>query len=78
MARTRILVVDDSVVARKLISDIIEEEADFTVVGTAAHGRIALAGLSEDIQDIMAVTGFLNHFTTCKTVDAGVKALISQ
>jgi len=41
--KTRILVVDDSVVARKIISDILNEEESFEVVGTAANGRIALA-----------------------------------
>ncbi len=55
MARTRILVVDDSVVARKLISDIIEEEADFTVVGTAAHGRIALAKIPRLSPDLITL-----------------------
>ena len=38
-------------------------------------GRIVLVGLSEEIQDIMAVTGFLGHFTICATVDEGLKAL---
>ncbi len=38
-------------------------------------GRIALSGLSEEIEDIMSVTGFLEHFTTCSTVEDGVNAL---
>jgi anti-sigma B factor antagonist len=38
-------------------------------------GRIALVGLSEEIQDIMSTTGFLSHFTTCSSVDEGLNAL---
>lgn len=40
-----------------------------------SDGRIVLAGLSEEIQDIMSVTGFLSHFTTYSTVDDGLNAL---
>jgi anti-sigma B factor antagonist len=39
------------------------------------NGQIVLAGLSEEIQDIMLATGFLAHFTAYDTLDAGVAAL---
>ncbi|MCJ7754879.1 MAG: response regulator, partial [Thermoanaerobaculales bacterium] len=42
MQPIRTLVVDDSVVARRVISDIFTAESDFEVVGTAPNGRIAL------------------------------------
>jgi len=38
-------------------------------------GQIALVGLSEDIEDTMSATGFLDFFTTCQTVEEGVAAL---
>lgn len=38
----RTLIVDDSVVARRVISDIFTAEGDFEVVGTAPNGRLAL------------------------------------
>jgi anti-sigma B factor antagonist len=38
-------------------------------------GGIVLVGLSEEIKDTMSVTGFLNFFTTCGTVDEGLQAL---
>ncbi len=38
-------------------------------------GQIALTGLSEEIEDTMSATGFLDFFTTCESVDAGVAAL---
>ncbi|MFZ1006478.1 MAG: chemotaxis response regulator protein-glutamate methylesterase [Candidatus Sulfotelmatobacter sp.] len=43
MSRIRILVVDDSVVIRKVLSDTLSEERTFDVVGVASDGRIALA-----------------------------------
>ncbi len=43
MAPIRILVVDDSVVIRKLLTDTLSGEPALEVVGTASDGRIALA-----------------------------------
>ncbi|MCC6537697.1 MAG: chemotaxis response regulator protein-glutamate methylesterase [Bryobacterales bacterium] len=40
--RARILVVDDSVVIRRLVTTALEQIPDFEVVGTAANGRLAL------------------------------------
>ena len=39
------------------------------------QGEIALSGLSDRLQDIMAVTGFLKHFTICQSVEQGVALL---
>ena len=47
MKPVRILVVDDSVVIRKLLSDTLSKDAAFEVVGTAGDGRIALAKISQ-------------------------------
>jgi two-component system chemotaxis response regulator CheB len=43
MTPLRILVVDDSVVIRKLLSDTLSEDRSLQVVGVASDGRIALA-----------------------------------
>src|ERR1700722_14537545 len=43
MSRIRILVVDDAVVIRKVLSDTLSAERTFDVVGVASDGRIALA-----------------------------------
>ncbi len=43
MTSIRILVVDDSVVIRKLLSDTLSEDRSLEVVGVASDGRIALA-----------------------------------
>lgn len=41
----------------------------------ADGGRLVLAGLSEQLQDTMSMTGFLNFFSAYDSVDAGLKAL---
>src|SRR5260370_35429417 len=46
MTRIRILVVDDSVVIRKLLSDTLSGDRALEVVGTASGGRIALAKIA--------------------------------
>ncbi len=38
-------------------------------------GKLVLVGLSEQIRDTMEVTGFLQFFTTCPSVEAGLTAL---
>jgi len=45
MPPIRILIVDDSLVIRKIVSDALKQEPAFEVAGTAGDGRIALAKL---------------------------------
>ncbi len=42
---------------------------------TAQDGKLVLVGLSEDLQDTMSVTGFLDFFTTGDTLEAGLAQL---
>ncbi len=42
---------------------------------SAQEGQLVLVVLSEDIQDTMSVTGFLDFFTTCETLESGLEAL---
>jgi anti-sigma B factor antagonist len=42
---------------------------------SSSDGRIVLAGLSEEIEDTMSMTGFLRFFTTSETVEAGLAVL---
>jgi two-component system chemotaxis response regulator CheB len=55
MTKIRVLIVDDSVVIRRLLSDIISAEPDFEVVGTAPNGRIALAKLPLLCPDVVTL-----------------------
>jgi anti-sigma B factor antagonist len=42
---------------------------------TAKDGKLVLVGLSEEIQDTMTITGFIDFFTTCKDLESGLEAL---
>lgn len=42
---------------------------------TGNNGQLVLVGLSEEIQDTMSITGFLDFFTRCDDLDAGLKVL---
>src|SRR4029077_5965027 len=55
MPAIRILVVDDSVVVRKVLSDALATDASIEVVGTAADGNIALAKISQVNPDLITL-----------------------
>lgn len=55
MNRIRVMVVDDAVVVRKLITDALSEDPEIEVVGTAANGRIALQKLDLLKPDIVTM-----------------------
>ena len=45
--RIRVLVVDDSVVIRRLVKDVLDEDPNIDVVGTAENGEVALTKIAE-------------------------------
>src|SRR5262245_54288009 len=53
MRKFRILVVDDSVVYRRLVSEELNRDPELEVAGTAANGRIALAKLGQLSPDLV-------------------------
>jgi two-component system, chemotaxis family, protein-glutamate methylesterase/glutaminase len=53
--RIRVMVVDDSVVIRRLITRVLEEDSALEVVGTAANGLLALQKLDELCPDIITL-----------------------
>jgi anti-sigma B factor antagonist len=38
-------------------------------------GRIVLVGVADAVKDAISMTGLLNLFTLCDTIDDGMKAL---
>jgi two-component system chemotaxis response regulator CheB len=55
MPKIRVLVVDDSVVARRLVTEALESDPACTVVGSAANGRIALAKIGQVNPDVVTL-----------------------
>ena len=53
MRKIRILVVDDAVVVRRMLSDVLASDPAFEIAGTAANGRIALARIPQVNPDIV-------------------------
>ena len=55
MAPITVLVVDDSVVMRRLVSDILASDPGIEVVGTAANGKVALAKIPQLNPDVVTL-----------------------
>lgn len=55
MPGIRVLVVDDSVVIRKLVSDLLSADPDIEVVGTAVNGRAALQKVAQLEPDLVTM-----------------------
>jgi len=53
--RIRVLVVDDSVVIRRLVTHALEEDPEIAVVGTAANGSIALQRIPQLNPDVLTL-----------------------
>jgi two-component system chemotaxis response regulator CheB len=53
--RIRVLIVDDAVVMRRVISEALAQDDSIEVVGTAANGRIALAKLEQVKPDVVTL-----------------------
>ncbi len=55
MPNARVLVVDDAVVVRRIVTDLLQQEPDLEVVGTAPNGRIALQKITQLNPDLVTL-----------------------
>ncbi len=55
MAKIRVLLIDDAVVIRRLVSDVLNSDPAIEVVGTAANGRIGLAKIPQVNPDLITL-----------------------
>ena len=55
MRKIRVLIVDDSVVIRKIVGDILAGDPDLEVAGVAANGKIALSKITQVNPDILTL-----------------------
>lgn len=53
MAKTRVLVIDDAVLVRKLLSDVLNQDSELEVVATAATGSIGLQKIPHVQPDVI-------------------------
>jgi two-component system, chemotaxis family, protein-glutamate methylesterase/glutaminase len=54
-SKIRVLIVDDSVVMRKILSDTMRQDPDIEVVGTASNGLIALQRMAQMAPDLVTL-----------------------
>jgi two-component system, chemotaxis family, protein-glutamate methylesterase/glutaminase len=55
MPKIRVLIVDDAVVVRQIVTNLLAADPEIEVVGTAANGRIALAKITQLNPDIVTM-----------------------
>ena len=55
MQRARVLLVDDSVVIRQLLTKTLAEDPAIEVIGTASNGKCALARIDQSVPDIVVM-----------------------
>jgi two-component system, chemotaxis family, protein-glutamate methylesterase/glutaminase len=70
----RVMVVDDSVVVRKIVTDVLSADPDIEVVGTAVNGRIALGKLEQLTPDLVTMDiemPEMNGIETVRAIRAG-------
>jgi two-component system chemotaxis response regulator CheB len=69
------MVVDDSVVVRKIVTDVLSEDPDIEVVGTAVNGKVALAKLPQLGPDLITMDiemPEMNGIEAVRAIRAGV------
>ena len=70
MSKIRVLIVDDSVVIRRIVSDVLTADPELEVVGTAANGRIALAKIPQVNPDIITLDVEMPEMDGLETIAA--------
>lgn len=55
MSKIRVLIIDDAVVVRRIVSDVLTADPSLEVVGTAANGKIGLAKIPQVNPDIITL-----------------------
>ncbi|MDC7121623.1 chemotaxis-specific protein-glutamate methyltransferase CheB [Cellulomonas fimi] len=70
MSPIRVLVVDDSVVVRRIVSDVLRQDRRIEVVGIAANGRLALTKVEQLQPDLVTMDVEMPEMNGIETVAA--------
>ncbi len=70
MSKIRILIVDDSVVVRRTVADMLSSDPALEVAGTAPNGRIALAKLPQVNPDLVLLDVEMPEMNGLETLGA--------
>ncbi|MEE9258954.1 MAG: hypothetical protein V3U37_05390 [Nitrospinaceae bacterium] len=66
MPKIRVLVVDDAVVVRRIVTDSLSTDPDIEVAGIAANGKIALQKIPQINPDILTLESKCRRWTDCR------------
>lgn len=69
MPKIRVLVVDDAVVMRRLISTVLENDPELEIAGIAANGRLALARIPQVNPDVITLDVEMPEMDGLETID---------
>ncbi|SDN82747.1 response regulator receiver modulated CheB methylesterase [Klenkia soli] len=70
MPPIRVMVVDDSIVVRKIVTDVLSEDPAIEVVGTAVNGKVALAKIDQLRPDLITMDIEMPELNGIQTVAA--------
>src|SRR3954464_4134891 len=68
--RIKVMVVDDSVVVRKIVTDVLSDDPGIEVVGTAVNGRVAVGKLEQLKPDLVTMDIEMPEMTGIEAVRA--------
>lgn len=69
-AKIKVLVIDDAVLARKVIGDVISEERDMEMFAAAPNGQVALQRLAAGHPDVIVLDFEMPEMNGLETIDA--------
>lgn len=77
MSPIQIMIVDDSVVARKVLTDVLSSDPDLDVAGWASNGRLALAKLQNLCPDIILLDVEMPEMNGLETIP-GIRKILPR
>jgi len=77
MPQIQIMIVDDSVVVRKVLTNVLSSDPDLTIAGWASNGRLALAKLQSLRPDIILLDVEMPEMNGLETIP-GIRKILPR